>query len=477
MKRLFLKIFLFTPIILLLVLTNYFVDPANLFYSGNKSNDSISYEQTIVNYLREGYNVTNIDNYDERVFQKLFIESLNNSPEIIVLGSSRSQLIESSFFANKRLINNSVTGATIEDLLSIYNIYENKSYKPQKLIIELSPWMLNENNGQTRWELIGDEYNAMINKLALQDNIAMNKKNVHINPKYYELVSFKYFQVSIEKIITNSRSNKSNPFLFDKSEFSNGFYVDSLFIHFSRAGFTYLPLISENKIEFLNRVLKQPDFYIQWNKIYYDFPLLEEVKNLLEETFDYQDKNLENMTDIEKENIIKRNRKLFEATFSEHCPISIEPSTYKTLKMDNTGLTRLNDGTISYPKNFRDRTIEQVNYSAYAYANNSMFGIENFNKISEERVQTLKEFIKYLKKKDIEISFLLVPYHPFVFSVIKSNQIYYNVLVAEQILKMIALENKIKVYGSYNPDVLNINESGFYDGMHIKKEYLKKLLN
>lgn len=477
MVRFFLRLVLFAPIVLVIGLTNYFVDPANLFYSGNINNDSISYEQTIVNYLSEGFNVTNIDNYDERLFQKLFIESLNHSPEIVVLGSSRSQLIDDAIFKGKDLINNSVTGATIEDFLSIFNIIENKSFYPSKLILEMSPWLFNENNDQTRWKLLEVDCKMMMNKFSSSGKPVMTDKRININPKYYELFSFTYFQESIRYLISKKHSAQVSPFLFSQLEFNNDFSVDSIYAHFNKAGFLYSLLENESKIEFLNRVLKDPDFNIQWNTAFPDFPLLDEVKNLLDETINYAKEVSDNMAEIKEENIIKRNRKLFEATFPEYCPIADEPSIYKTIKRDNTGFTRLTDGTISYPKSFRDRTPDQVNQDAHSYVNAGMFGVENFVRISEEKIEILNSLITYISKRKTDIRFILVPYHPFVYNVIKEDPKYSNILVAEQIIRKIALKKNITIYGSYDPDRLNMKESEFYDGMHIKKESFGKIFN
>ena len=64
MKRLLFNLFLIiVPIGLLVVMVNYFVDPANIF-SGT------AYVSGISDILVKGHNVDNVSNYDERALQE-----------------------------------------------------------------------------------------------------------------------------------------------------------------------------------------------------------------------------------------------------------------------------------------------------------------------------------------------------------------------------------------------------------------------
>ena len=114
MKSFFIKILLLCfSVFATIIPINYFVDPANIFGNG-------AYEKGISDYLIQGYHVVNIMNYDERLLQKFYIESLKNGPKTIVLGSSRSMQL-SSRLLSQQVINNGVSGASVEDLLAIYN--------------------------------------------------------------------------------------------------------------------------------------------------------------------------------------------------------------------------------------------------------------------------------------------------------------------------------------------------------------------
>ncbi len=85
------------PIVIILIGVNYFGDAAKLFDS--------EYEKMMAAIVLNGNYVTNITDYDERIFQKELINGMNNSPEVLVIGSSRTMLINSRFF----LINYSST--------------------------------------------------------------------------------------------------------------------------------------------------------------------------------------------------------------------------------------------------------------------------------------------------------------------------------------------------------------------------------
>jgi competence protein ComGF len=466
MDKFLFKLIYLVPVIFVVVLTNYNVDPANLFSNKRSNQDSLSYELQILNNILEGYNVTNLDTYDERVFNKKFIQSIVVAPETVILGSSRSQLINKDIFDCDQLINNSVTGATLEDIIALFNIYENNHLKPHKILLEISPWMLNDNNEQDRWSVLEDEYNSFLEKL---DKNEIDEKKILINPKYKELISFEYFQESINYL--RHKKEIKNPFLFNELSFDEEFPLDSLYFALVNSKFSYKPQKKETDIDFLNRVLQQEDFYHQWITLFDDYELMEEVQNLVEETLLEQNSNSNNNS--LQENIIKRNRKLMETTFWEFCPISEEPSIYKTLKKDNKGLTILKDGTFSYPENFRNRNQQQVLYAANKFSN-KIFGLSEFTALSETKTKLLNEFLDYLQLRKYDVEILFLPYHPVVYDKIEHN--YPMVKEAEILLKKISQQKGIKFYGSYNPESTNTNSSSFYDGMHLKAPAIEKIL-
>lgn len=197
------RLLLFSPILVIIVGVNYFVDPVNLFHGEQ-------YVKGIANYLLKGKNVTNVYNstLDERLLQKYFIEKLKECPDIVVLGSSTIFLINSTFFNNNTLINNGVGGASIEDILAIYRLYEKKGFRPNKIILGLDPWLLNDNNGLKMWKTLSLEYFEMLKELG-----SYNKElsqSTAVPEKWKEIVSISYFKTSIDFLFAH-KSKKYFP--------------------------------------------------------------------------------------------------------------------------------------------------------------------------------------------------------------------------------------------------------------------------
>jgi hypothetical protein len=187
MNKFFKFLLWFIPIPVIVISVNYIIDPANLF---NKE-----YEKGIANYLVDGYNVTDVVNYNERLLQKDFIKKMKDCPEVLALGSSRVMLINSKILNEKKFINNGVSGASIEDDLAIYYLYEKRGCKIKKVILGVDPWLLNDNNEQIRWKENQHEFFDFSNlKLKLNLNHPIEQYDY---TKYNELISSSYFQNSV----------------------------------------------------------------------------------------------------------------------------------------------------------------------------------------------------------------------------------------------------------------------------------------
>jgi len=201
MQKFIIRIFLFIfPMISIVILVNYVGDSANLFREG--------IEEYIANGILSGYNVTNVYNYDERLLQKHIILNSNTCPDIAVLGSSTIMLINSKYFKNRRVKNNGVSGVSIEDLIAIIQLYKTKNCLPENIIIGLDPWVLNENNNQSRWRTLINEYNNFFD-----GKIESSANTIYVeNSTFYQLVSPSYFQSSL-KALLSSKSKPGKPLL------------------------------------------------------------------------------------------------------------------------------------------------------------------------------------------------------------------------------------------------------------------------
>lgn len=332
-------IFISILVLATLISVNYFGDAARLF--------SVGYEKKIADIVLTGSNATNISNYDERLFQKELITRMMYSPEVVILGSSRTMLINKDYFIkNQYVFNNSVSGASIEDLIAIYQLYKSNNLLPKRIFIGIDPWTFNENNGQQRWKSLSNEYN---------DFIGLNNIEKSTLFKYSELISPSYFQSSIK-------------------------------------------------------------------------------------------------------NLQKRNS---------------EPES--TITKYNKTNTKFSDGSISYGQQYRLASGKEIDAKANNYISGRIYGITHFYKISNRIQNNFFNLINDMIDEGIDISLVLVPYHPIVFEVIKDK--YSIVLNTEQELKKFAVRKNISIYGSYDPKMLNFDNSFFYDGMHCNENGIKAIMD
>lgn len=198
MKKIFFKIILLLPIPALIIAVNFTFDPAHLFKKGG-------YEQELATYLLQGKNAANITNYDVRLFEKDYIESLNKRKDIIALGSSRSLTLTKDLFPKQSFFNNSINGASIDDYRYVYQIYLQKHLVPKTVIIGLDPWILNAN----KYDQSQTYQNPMVKNA--EDFV---KTKTGITPdsitKFYQLISPSYFQSSIPLLLKKMKGEPDN---------------------------------------------------------------------------------------------------------------------------------------------------------------------------------------------------------------------------------------------------------------------------
>ncbi|WP_158999111.1 hypothetical protein [Pigmentibacter ruber] len=193
---------MFLPLLLLVILINIISDPAGIYKNR-------SYEDGAAKILSLGSNLGNPQNVDDRLLQKYLIEKISNPINIMILGSSRTMQIGNNLFQKKYVLNNSVSGAVLEDFLGIFQCYYETNKFPKLLIIGLDPWLLNANSSDTntRWFSIKNE-SILFAKNQLHYNSLYN--SFYISDKIKNVISFKYFQASIKKIVKLFYHDKSS---------------------------------------------------------------------------------------------------------------------------------------------------------------------------------------------------------------------------------------------------------------------------
>lgn len=183
---------------------NYKIDSLSLF--GEKK-----YLKQAATSLIEGKMVAGLKNYDDRLFQKYLIESFDKKMDVIAIGSSRTMQLRKSFFLNDTLnyFNHSVSGASLEDYISIIGLYKELHNRiPQTIVLGIDPWIFNENNEQTRWKTLEEFYNKSLNNI--NNNIQFNENNFNL-VKFKQLVNYSYTLENI-KFLYNLIQNNEVPF-------------------------------------------------------------------------------------------------------------------------------------------------------------------------------------------------------------------------------------------------------------------------
>jgi hypothetical protein len=145
------------------------------------------------------------------------------------------------------------------------------------------------------------------------------------------------------------------------------------------------------------------------------------------------------------------------------------------LKYSKTNV-KLANGSLTYNEEFRKRSVEEVRKIAVSYASsNPIYNLGGFSEIDVEYKREFEELINLMLKDGVEVEFYLSPYHPFVYKKIMDSPDYRIVNEVEKYFTKFAEDKKIKVIGSYNPELVNCNEGDFYDGMHIRPEGVMKI--
>lgn len=185
MKRFVTKvIYILVPFFITVVSINYFIDPAMIYHKG-------IIEQA-VGILSNGDNVEGLSNYDEREFQIQFIFAQKESPDVIALGSSRIMQL-SGDMVDGSFRNHGMSGAGIYDYLGIIGVYLYCGLQPSKVVIGVDPWILNKNNGDTRYQKLEPFIDLYHGNKDIKKNFDKNNKEL------FELFSLSYFQTSIKQ--------------------------------------------------------------------------------------------------------------------------------------------------------------------------------------------------------------------------------------------------------------------------------------
>ena len=167
-RRLIARAVLLLAIAALPVAFSAWLDPARLVAPRTA-------EREIARVLASGTAVTDYTNYDERAIEKYLAPLRRTRPEVLVLGSSRMQMLRGCGKVEVRgcgtaFVNVSVSGAVLDDVLGTYGLYDSADRRPRRVLLGIDPWLESET---------GDGWRA----LAAERAMVMRRAGIPSSPR------------------------------------------------------------------------------------------------------------------------------------------------------------------------------------------------------------------------------------------------------------------------------------------------------
>jgi hypothetical protein len=135
------------------------------------------------------------------------------------------------------------------------------------------------------------------------------------------------------------------------------------------------------------------------------------------------------------------------------------------------------NGTIRQQKEKDTRSVEETQERAREFAGRKdLFHLSKFTAIDSSGLQAIEWIGKEMQLRGAEVHLLLMPFHPLVYTRMQTDRRYAHVALAETSFRKMAAANGWRIFGSYNPETAAMHEKDFFDGMHLKRSVLTRLL-
>lgn len=176
---------LIIAVLIPLVAVNYIIDSGNVWHS-----EKIC--QTILSGFKQGKNVTNVVDLNERMLKEKLVElHKGDSIDYIIIGASRVMTISSDVFGGKVILNLGMSGSKIEDLIAVTQLCEDNNVSYNKVIIGAEPTYFNAKDGSTSWLYLKKYYDSFLGKYNSNYTAPKNRLT---------LISLSYFQSNIQTL-------------------------------------------------------------------------------------------------------------------------------------------------------------------------------------------------------------------------------------------------------------------------------------
>ena len=160
-----------------------------------------SAEREIARVLATGTSVTDVANYDDRAIEKA-LAPMRPRPEVLVLGSSRMQMLRGCAGAPVRgcgngFVNGAMQGAVLDDVLGVYGLYDAAGRRPNRVLIGVDPWTERETG--EGWRSLAAERATVLRRAGIpasprRETLALWTRSVRTlaTPEYFRLALYSF---------------------------------------------------------------------------------------------------------------------------------------------------------------------------------------------------------------------------------------------------------------------------------------------
>ena len=186
---LFVKCILLAVVATLPVAFSAWADPARLL-------GAHAAESAIANAMVAGHHVADVMNYDERAIGVLLARRRAQRPDVLALGSSRIQALDQSDFPGLVFVNAGVSSGRLDDVLGLYEPYDDEAHRPSRLILNLDPLSLDEDPVEGNWNAIANERATMMARIGAGNHASRDLLGLRL-AMLERLASPEYFRLAV----------------------------------------------------------------------------------------------------------------------------------------------------------------------------------------------------------------------------------------------------------------------------------------
>lgn len=509
-------------VVLLIVGTNYWVDPAGMSDTGR--------EQVIADILLSGKNAavprSQVDFEERRLLRELAL-GMTERPETIAFGSSRFRYITREYLDDPTFFNHAINAATLEDLHTLYWYYREKGLTPQRMLLALDPWMIDKD--VTYIQLINLAYADDFVRASSALNLSLTENDKAVfSSAITELKrdpDTAVFPLSVSdgavftpvgemgalEVTSFVVPEAGNYELTFQARITSGTYYYGLTVDSDRAGTLlaggYLGPLADNEMPSVHefRTFRVSGFDAEaGERIAINMQSTSgdgvptpgagqhlEVRtvNLLRScSGDVQPFSAFNANCITTRLAREVNkyawvRELFSPAYFQQ---SLELLGERLIPSNGDGADQIRpidacvaqgaytwcaDGSVSPPES--RKTVEEV-MDIVRTIDDGLVPLVNTD---VDQMQNLKKFVEILRQDNVELHLFLVPLHPFTYQKWKDADDQKGFLAAEEIYRDFARNEGVPIYGTYDPQALNMGPDCFRDWVHPYPECLQVVLD